>query len=423
MPATSAAVIEDTESFSTVLSLVSLVASAPSAARTAQAEPIRPASPASLSVVPTFTPITTARPQTFRTFVVGPCNAVAYNAVLSVVKAPAIADPILWLTGADGMGKTHLLHAIAAYAPKHLNGAEAILVTGEEFIRDYDRHLQRGLMAAFRQRYRRAGLLLLDGMGAFAGHDTAADELACTVTALTERQRHTIMADGRVPATIVGLLPRFITAVRKARIVTLMEPDQDDATRACMMRKTAEAWNLVPEIGSSAEDWSVISEAALSVLGSRLRGSFRDAETALMHLAAESMARTTVDTAPLAVKVAAFINREPYHTPKSPQVEALIGAVSYSYSVERDRLLGRGREMNEAYARQMLMYLLSADLGLSAKHIGKKILGRDHSTVLYGKAKIAREVAEEQPGTLSSIDDIRKVAVVKLSEATQDMVA
>jgi len=368
-------------------------------------------------------PITDARPQTFRTFVVGACNAVAYNAVLATVKAPEDAPSVLWVTGGDGMGKTHLLHAIAAYAPKYLNGAETILMTGDAFIRDYDLHLSRGLMTLFRQRYRRAGLLLIDGMGAFAGHDTAAEELAGTLAALGERGRHAILADGRIPTTIVGLLPRFIVATRKTKIVELLEPGLDDNTRGGMMRKTAEAWGLMSAIGSPAGTTDRISEDALGIMVGRLRGSFRDAETALSHLVSEATTLGVSDTATLAAKVASFINREPYHAPKSPQVEALIASVCYSYNVPRERLLGRGREMTEARARQVLMYLLSADLELTAKHIGKKILDRDHSTVLYGKAKIAREVANEDPDILSAIDDIRKVAVSKLSEAALPLAA
>src|SRR5581483_460617 len=105
---------------------------------------------------------TEATPQTFRTFVTGPQNALAYNAALTVARTPGTMYNPLYLTGGPGLGKSHLLRAVGAYLKPRLNGAEVIVVSGDAFSQDFVSHLRRGHMLAFRRRYRRAGALLLD---------------------------------------------------------------------------------------------------------------------------------------------------------------------------------------------------------------------------------------------------------------------
>src|ERR671930_458504 len=120
-------------------------------------------------------------PQTFRTFVTGPQNALAYNVALTVARTPGSLYNPLYLSGGPGLGKSHLLQAIGAYLAPRLHGAEVIMVSAPAFAQEFAAHLRRGHMLAFRRRYRRAGALLLDEIALLAGRDAAAEELVHTL--------------------------------------------------------------------------------------------------------------------------------------------------------------------------------------------------------------------------------------------------
>src|SRR5215472_481778 len=141
------------------------------------------------------TPLPTAMStaQTFRTFVTGPQNALAYNVALTVARTPGTVYNPLYLTGGAGLGKSHLLHAIGAYLTPRLNGAEVIVVSAEAFAQDFVAHLRQGHMLAFRRRYRRAGALLIDDVALIAGRDAAAEELVHTLDALRELNRQIVI--------------------------------------------------------------------------------------------------------------------------------------------------------------------------------------------------------------------------------------
>jgi chromosomal replication initiator protein len=340
-----------------------------------------------------------AIPQTFRTFVTGPQNALAYNAALTVARTPGAVYNPLYLTSGPGLGKSHLLRAIAAYLRPRLNGAEVIVVGGDAFAQDFVTHLRRGHMLAFRRRYRRAGALLIDGVAVLAGRETAAEELVHTIDALREANRQIVIADEQRPAAMRGLPERLRSRLGASLIVALGSPDE--ATRLAILRQKYAHWS-----GAHAERGGV-SEDALAALAGRVRGSVRDLEAALARLTAEAAARGTMATPPLAVQVAAEINRAARQPRGRARVEAVIQAVCDYYGLSRSVLLGKSREMTVAQARQVAMYLLREDAGLTATQVGQE-LGRDHSTVLHGHARIA--TALNSGDTLMSVvlDSIRK---------------
>src|SRR5919201_1570743 len=116
---------------------------------------------------------TPSTPQTFRTFVTGPQNALAYNVALTVARSPGSVYNPLYLSGGPGLGKSELLQAIGAYRAPRLNGAEVLVLGAETFAQEFAAHLRQGHMLAFRRRYRRAGALLLDDIALLAGRDAA----------------------------------------------------------------------------------------------------------------------------------------------------------------------------------------------------------------------------------------------------------
>jgi chromosomal replication initiator protein len=148
-----------------------------------------------------------------------------------------------------------------------------------------------------------------------------------------------------------------------------------------------------------------VPEAALTTLGARMRGSVRDLETALANLFAKA-AHGSPATAALAAQVAAETNRAAQQPRGRTQVEAVLQAICDYYGVSRPMLLGKSRELTVAQARQVAMYLLREDAGLTATQIGQE-LGRDHSTVLHGHARIASALEEGDAIMTVVLDGIR----------------
>src|ERR671933_568110 len=269
---------------------------------------------------------TPSTPQTFRTFVTGPQNALAYNVALTVARTPGSVYSPLYLSGGPGLGKSHLLQAIGAYLTPRLNGAEVIVLSAAAFAQEFAAHLRQGHMLTFRRRYRRAGALLLDEIALLAGHDAAAEELVHTLDALREAERQIVLADAQEPGAVRGLSDRLRAHLEASLVVALRAPDE--ATRRAILRQKCQQWG--------AMERGEVTEGALAALATRVRGSVRDLEAALASLAAAA-------------------------APGSPATAA--------------------------QARQVAMYLLREDAGLTASQIGQE-LGRDHSTVLHGHARI-----------------------------------
>lgn len=348
-------------------------------------------------------PAIEATPQTFRTFVTGPQNALAYNAALTVARTPGTVYNPLYITGSPGMGKTHLLRAAGAYLRPRLNGAEVIVVSGDAFSQDFVSHLRRGHMLAFRRRYRRAGALLIDGIAVLAGRETAAEELVHTMDALREANRQIIIVDEQRPGAIRGLPERLRSRLAASLVVSMGVPDE--AMRVAVLRQRCSQWGLI------------VSDDALTALAVRVRGSVRDLEAALARLAAEAAARGTMATASLATQVAGEVNRAARQPRGRAQVEAVLQAVCDYYALPRQVLLGKSREMTVAQARQVAMFLLREDAGLTATQVGQE-LGRDHSTVLHGHARIASALGSGDAIMSVVLDSIRKSVISQTTVAS-----
>jgi chromosomal replication initiator protein len=309
--------------------------------------------------------------------VTGPQNALAYNVALTVARSPGSVYNPLYLSGGPGLGKSHLLHAIGAYLAPRLNGAEVLVVSAAPFAQEFAAHLRQGHMLAYRRRYRRAGALLLDDVALLAGHDAAAEELVQTLDALREAERQIVLADEQEPSAVRGLSDRLRSRLEASLVIALGAPDE--ATRLAILRQKCRQWG--------AMERGEVTEAALAALAARVRGSVRDLEAALASLS-DAAAHGSPATAALATQVAAEINRAARQPRGRAQVEAVLQAICDYYGVSRPMLLSTSREMTVAQARQVAMYLLREDAGLTATQVGQE-LGRDHSTVLHGHARIA----------------------------------
>src|ERR687886_1753693 len=301
---------------------------------------------------------TPSTPQTFRTFVTGPQNALAYNVALTVARTPGSVYNPLYLSGGPGLGKSHLLQAIGAYLAPRLHGAEVIVLSAPAFAQEFAAPRRQGNMLPSPRRYRRAGALLLDDIALLAGYDAAAEELVHTLDALREAERQIVLADEQEPGAGRGLPDRLRSRLEASLVVTLGAPDE--ATRLAILRQKCQQWG--------AMERGEVTEEALAALAARVHGSVRDLEAAPASLSAAA-AHGSPATAALATQVAAEINRAARQPRGRAQVEAVLQAICDYYGVSRPMLLSTSREMTVAQARQVAMYLLREDAGLTASQI------------------------------------------------------
>jgi len=333
--------------------------------------------------------------RTFRTFITGPSNALAYNTALAVARAPGAAHNPLHLCGASGNGKTHLLGAIAAYLAPRVAGAEVILIGGDAFAREFAAQLRAGRAPAFRRRYHRSAALLLDDVAAIAASAPAAAELVHIIDALRQSGRQVVTADAQRPAAMHGI-PTGLRARLGSAIATLGAPDE--ATRLAVLRRRAAQDGPLPA-----------PDEALVALAARLRGSVRQAEEALVSLVDEARARGGVASPQLARQLAGDVNRAA-RCPHGPvTADAVLAATCDYYALPRQTLLSKSRAMTVAQARQVAMYLLREDAGLTAAQTGQR-LGRDHSTVLSGYARIETAVTAGDTVITAILQTVRDLA-------------
>jgi len=339
------------------------------------------------------TPPQTTR--TFRAFVTGSSNALAYNAALAVARAPGAAHNPLHLCGASGNGKTHLLSAIAAYLAPRVNGAEVILTGADAFAREFAAQLHAGRAPAFRRRYHHAAALLIDDVAAITASAPAATELVRMIDARRESGRQVVTADAQRPSAMHGL-PAGLRARLGTAIATLGAPDE--ATRLAVLRRRAARDGPLP-----------VPDEALVALAARLRGSVREAEDALASLIDEAHAHGGVASPQLARQVARDINRAARRSHGPVTVDAVLAAVCDYYALPPRTLLSKSRAMTVAQARQVTMYLLREDARLTAVQTGQH-LGRDHSTVLSGYARIAAAVGAGDTVITAILQAVRDLA-------------
>jgi chromosomal replication initiator protein len=317
---------------------------------------------------------------TFATFVVGNSNRLAHAASLAVAENPAQAYNPLFLYGGVGMGKTHLLHAIANLGVSR--GLEVLYVTSEDFTNDLINAIRAHTTDAFREKYRRMDVLLIDDIQFIAGKESTQEEFFHTFNALHGQNRQIVLSSDRPPKAMVTLEERLRSRFEWGLTADIQPPDLE--TRQAILRSKAErAGRAVPP-------------EVLEIIARRVQSNIRELEGALTRI----FALADLSGVPLTADLVepSLADLLPKNRPLEPAV--IIDAVATHFSVDRERLLGKDRSREIALPRQVAMYLIREETNTSLPHIGAVLGGRDHTTVMYGCEKIG--------GLLERDDNLRR---------------
>jgi chromosomal replication initiator protein len=318
---------------------------------------------------------------TFDSFVIGSSNRFAHAAALAVAEAPAQAYNPLFIYGHTGLGKTHLLHAVANFVTDHGGGLTCRYVTSETFMNDFINSLRDKRIEGFKQRYRTYDVLLIDDVQFFEHKERIQEEFFHTFNSLYEAGRQIIMSSDRPPREISTLEERLRSRFEWGLITDIQPPDLE--TRIAILRKKVKNDQI-----------EIRDPELLTFVASRVSTNIRELEGALTRVVAFS----SLTGRPLTPDLAQDVLKDVFPQGASTQIsiERIQDLVCERFSVTMDELTGDRRSQNIVYPRQVAMYLSRELTDSSLPKIGKEFGGRDHTTVIHATSKIARLIREDR---------------------------
>ncbi|MPZ15264.1 MAG: chromosomal replication initiator protein DnaA [Chloroflexi bacterium] len=334
---------------------------------------------------------------TFDAFVVGYNNRLAHAACVAVAERPGQAHNPLFIYGGVGLGKTHLLHAIAHSVVAR--GLEVVYVSSETFTNEFIESISRGRMEEFRAKYRGTQVLLIDDIQFLAGKEQTQEEFFHTFNAIHEASGQIVMTSDRHPKAITTLEDRLRSRFVWGLMTDVQPPDLETRT-AILRAKIASA-------ARRGEGVSVPSDV-VDYIAAKVPNNIRELEGALNRvLAYADLVRLPV-TLDLAATALQELLQPAQHRTASP--EGIVKAVCRATGVPRHDLEGKQRDRRVVVPRQIAMHLLREETDLSLSEIGALFGGRDHSTVLHSCEKISADV-ERNDRVRSIVRGVRELLV------------
>ena len=304
----------------------------------------------------------------FETFVVGPSNRLAHAASLAVAEKPAQAYNPLFLYGGVGLGKTHLLHAIGNIC--HAQGLQVLYVSSEEFTNDLINAIRSHTTQAFRDKYRRIDVLLVDDIQFIAGKESTQEEFFHTFNTLHGQDKQIVITSDRPPKALVTLEERLCSRFEWGLTADIQPPDFE--TRQAILRAKAERMGVQ------------VPNEMMALIARQVQSNIRELEGALTRVVAYANLRgLPLDKSLVETALADLLPRRSKVGP-----DEIVRRVADTYGISIDSMTGRDRSRRVALPRQIAMYLLREEANISLPQIGEVLGGRDHTTVMYGCDKI-----------------------------------
>ena len=328
---------------------------------------------------------------TFENFIKGPSNQFAYAAAQAVASNPSGAYNPLFIYGQSGLGKTHLLTAIATEIKKNHPNFNIVYVDCETFTNDLISAIQAGRTEEFRQTYRPADVRLVDDIQFIAGKESTQEEFFHTFNTLHGAGRQIVLASDRPAKEIKSLEERLRTRFEWGLTADIQPPDFE--TRVAIIRRKAELLNLhMPD---------EVSE----FIANHLKSNIRQLEGAVKKLNAYYLLEGIQPAIGVAQNAIKDILNETQPVPVT--IEKIISEVARTYNVSPAEIRGMRRTANISSARQTAIYVVREITGMSMEDIGREFSGRDHSTIVYS-LKAMEQNLENDRRLKETVEDIIK---------------
>ena len=326
---------------------------------------------------------------TFERFVVGNSNKFAHAAAMAVAEHPAERYNPLFIYGEPGLGKTHLLYAIAHTIHNEHPDYRIVYIRGDSFTNELIRAIREGKNQEFRDKYRSADVFLMDDVQFIAGRDSTQEEMFHTFNNLYEEKKQIVFTADRPPKEMLRLEDRLKTRFEWGLLADIQPPDYE--TRVAIIKNKA--------IRMGVE----LPEFLLQLIAENITANVRQIEgTVNKIMAYQDLMGDTVDKETVVRAVKDMFKDK---SDIVPTAEVIIDEVCKYYNIEPAILRGQGRAKDISLARQIAMYLIRRMTNLSPKEIGKEFDGRDHTTVLHSIERI-EDLAKSDPEKSEVIKDI-----------------
>ncbi|MCF0229922.1 MAG: chromosomal replication initiator protein DnaA [Parasporobacterium sp.] len=316
---------------------------------------------------------------TFSNFIVGDNNNLAHAASLAVAESPAEIYNPLYIYGGVGLGKTHLMQAIAHFILSHDPDKKVLYVTSENFtneIIDAIRNESPHSNIRFREKYRNVDVLLIDDIQFISGKESTQEEFFHTFNELYEHKKQIIISSDKPPKDIKGLEERLISRFLWGLPIDLQSPNYE--TRVAILKKKIEL-----------ENCPAIPDDVIFYIAANVSSNIRELEGSLTKIIAYSRLTSSEINLEFAEGVLKdlFTNNQREITP-----ENIIKIVSEHFGLTVADLSSKKKSSDVVYPRQLAMYLCRTLTDAALSLIGKKLGNRDHTTVLHGYEKIQNDM-------------------------------
>jgi chromosomal replication initiator protein len=315
---------------------------------------------------------------TFDAFVKGASNQFALAAALRVAETPGRSYNPLFIHGAAGLGKTHLLHAIGHYVHQNYAHYHVRYVSTETFLNEYVDAIRTNSTAMFKRRYREIDVLLIDDIQFMENKEGLQEEFFHTFNSLHGASKQIVISSDRSPDNIATLEERLRSRFNWGLTTDIQPPDLE--TRLAILRNKAE------------RDRARVPNDVADLIARNITTNIRELEGALIRVTAYASLNHTAITLPLAEQLLA-----PMLHDNSPQIihpQRIIEVVAEYYKYPVEALRGKSRQRPLVIARQVAMYVMRELTDLSYPAIAREFGGRDHTTVIHAVEKVQQLMKE-----------------------------
>lgn len=327
---------------------------------------------------------------TFDTFVIGKSNELAAAAAHAVAEAPGKTYNPLFIYGATGLGKTHLMQAIAHTVCQRNPGTQVLYVGAEQFINEVIESIHSRTMQEFRRRYRSdVDLFLVDDVHFLEGKEMTQEEFFHTFNALYEGKKQIVLTSDRPPKEMPGLEARLVSRFEWGMVADIGQPDLEH--RIAILRKKQEQDHL--EL--------TIPDDVLRFIAEHVRSNVRELEGCIIKLllfASLKHREVSIELAreALSDKIKAGEEMAGAHSQALPSISRVQEVVARRWGVTPEGLRSKARIKTLTVPRQIAMYLARDLLQMQLVEIGQAFGGRDHSTVIHSVDKVQRQLSRDR---------------------------
>ena len=333
---------------------------------------------------------------TFDSFVVGDSNSIAYAAAEAVAKAPGACHNPLFIYGGVGLGKTHIMHAIANYILSRNKKAKILYVTAEQFVNDYIDSLKNNkdneLNKQFRLKYRSVDVLMMDDVQFLSGKTSTQEALFHTFNDLYQFRKQIVLTSDRHPRELTFLQDRLKSRFQSGLTVDITKPSIE--TRIAILQKKAYAKKYD------------ISQKAVFFIAENITSNIRELEGALskvvFYCSLSGRSSDDLEAVKDALKDCIDVSSHVI------SMDSIADATCAYYGIKKSDIIGKRKNKLISNARQMAIYLINDMLGVPLSSIGEFFGGRDHTTIMYARDKMT-DLSKTDHLIQAQINDIKSM--------------